>query len=198
MKRMHLVVDDLPAFNDDAGAVACLDEHLSLLDYFIYNEDFHSSFLSDVEGVSLERISQTVSSDDPQNWKSASSLIGFATPGYANSNTTPQGSTPVEPISAEPEVFDPLDGSPSFTQIHYRFDQGGFIANVEIYDELGRLIKLIANNEILGAEGMFRWDGDRDDGSKARIGYYMIWFEVFDSAGRVSTYRKPVVVAAHF
>jgi len=199
MREEHaLVVNDLPAFNDDMGSVACLDDDLRVLDFFFYNKDFHSPFIRDAEGVSLERIAVDGPSNDPNNWKSASSVIGFATPGYLNSNTASAAAPSIATITAEPEVFDPLRGSPSFTQIHFTFDHGGFIANVIIYDERGHRIKLLANNELVGTDGMFRWDGDRDDGSKARIGSYMIWFEIFDSTGRVLTYRTPVVIAAQF
>jgi flagellar hook assembly protein FlgD len=50
----------------------------------------------------------------------------------------------------------------------------------------------------LGAEGTIRWDGDQDDGYKARVGYYQVWVEVFDASGRVNVYRKGVAIAAPF
>jgi len=57
------------------------------------------------------------------------------------------------------------------------------------------LIKTIANNETLGFEGFYRWDGDRDDGTKSRTGYYIVWFEAFNADGSVKTFRKRVVIA---
>ncbi|MDH5247423.1 MAG: lamin tail domain-containing protein [Cyclobacteriaceae bacterium] len=193
-----LVVDDLPAFNDDEGTVALLDDQQHVLDAFHYNKNLHTVFINDDEGVSLERINFTGATNDPQNWKSASSLVGFATPGYLNSNAKATFPLLAESIHIEPEIFDPLAGNPDFTQIHFKFDQGGFVANIRIYDDQGHLIKRVANNEVLGSEGTLRWDGDRDDGNKARIGYYMVWFEVFDTAGKTITYRIPVAIAAHF
>jgi hypothetical protein len=70
-----------------------------------------------------------------------------------------------------------------------------YVATANILDTQGRTIKKIANNEILGAEGFYRWDGDTDDGQQARIGYYVLWFEIFDSSGFVKTFRKRIVVA---
>ena len=81
-----------------------------------------------------------------------------------------------------------------FSKINYKFDQGGKVANVKILDPDGRLIKTLALNETLGLEGFYRWDGDRDDGSRARAGYYVVWFEVFDSSGSVSVFRKRAVI----
>jgi hypothetical protein len=45
---------------------------------------------------------------------------------------------------------------------------------------------------------VYRWDGDRDDGTKARVGYYVVCFEVFDDTGEVRTFFNRVVVATRF
>ena len=77
---------------------------------------------------------------------------------------------------------------------NYHFEQSGYVANATILDQQGHTVKSLANNEVLGVEGFIRWDGDRDDGSRARAGYYMVWFEVFNVDGKISTFRKRVVV----
>ncbi|MCX8491602.1 MAG: lamin tail domain-containing protein [Cyclobacteriaceae bacterium] len=186
---------NLPGFNDDEGSVVLVNENGKMVDYFIYSGQFHSPLLKDKEGVSLERISIDQNSNESSNWKSASSTSGFATPGYLNSNSRPETAVDENAIQIEPEVFSPSQPSQDFSKINYRFNQSGFVANVNILDQAGRLIKTIANNETLGFEGFFRWDGDRDDGGKARVGYYIIWVEVFDLSGNVRTFRKRVVVA---
>lgn len=58
----------IPAFNDDKGNVILVDINGKQIDYFHYNEDFHSNFLNDVEGVSLERISYEGPSNNQSNW----------------------------------------------------------------------------------------------------------------------------------
>jgi Lamin Tail Domain/Bacterial Ig-like domain len=193
-----IVVNKLPAFNDDEGSVVILDDRQSVIDHFHYSDDLHSVFINDEEGVSLERIALDRPSNDNQNWKSASSMAGFATPGYANSNAINERSVLNESIIIEPEVFIPIVGNPDFALIRYRFDKGGYVANVKIFDNQGHVIKRLANNEVLGTEGEFRWDGDRDNGNPARTGYYMVWFEVFDNTGEVKATRKPIAIAARF
>jgi hypothetical protein len=185
---------DMPSFPDDEGSVALLDSAGNIIDHFLYDDKMHSVFIKENEGVSLERISMETATNNRQNWKSASSTVGYATPGYSNSNANPSRITD-DAISIEPEIFAPQSGQPDYTQIKYQFDRGGYVANVKIFDPRGREVKLIAINEILGTEGFFRWDGDQDNGSKARLGSYMIWFEVFDDSGTVRTFRKRVVVA---
>lgn len=189
-----LEVADLPGFNDDEGTIALVGSHNNILDFFLYTDDYHSVFIDNDEGVSLERISFTAPTQEPANWKSASSTAGFATPGYLNSNVA--GQPGIGKITISPEIFEPITGQPSFTQIQYNFEQGGFVANVKILDFLGREIKQIVNNATLGTEGFFRWDGDTEDGSKARTGYYVVWVEVFNANGQLDTFRKRVVIAS--
>jgi hypothetical protein len=185
---------DLPSLPDDEGSVVVVDADNNVLEEFVYSADFHSPLLQDDEGVSLERISVESNTSGSENWKSASSVSGFATPGFLNSNARDQ-TVSNEAIVIEPAIFVPQQGPQDFAQIRYAFERGGYIANVKIVDGQGREIKHVASNELLGAEGFFRWDGDQDNGSKARIGAYMVWFEIFDPNGAAKTFRKRVVVA---
>ncbi|NJN41743.1 MAG: hypothetical protein HC811_05415 [Flammeovirgaceae bacterium] len=186
---------NLPSLPDDEGSVALLGPDDMLIDQFVYSDDFHSQILKDDEGVSLERISCDEPSQNVQNWKSAASTSGYATPGLINSNTRPSIAVETGQVIIEPEIFNPYDATRSFAQINYEFENSGMVANIKILDRQGRMIKTIANNESLAYSGFFRWDGDREDGSKAGPGYYIVWFEVFDLSGTVSTYRKRAIMS---
>ncbi len=196
--NVFVIVDKLPPFNDDTGSVLVTNAGPEIMDSFSYSTSMHSVFLKDTEGVSLERIELKRPTADAQNWKSASSSSGYATPGYINSNSRSDPALSDETIQLDPEVFVPFAGQPDFVAIHYKFDQGGYVANIRIVDSQGRVVKRIVNNEILGTEGRFRWEGDRDDGLSARLGYYMVWFEVFDQSGNVRTFFKSVAIATRF
>jgi hypothetical protein len=191
----NCIVADLPALNDDEGSIALVDSLNQTIDFFLYADDFHSIFLKDKEGVSLERVSLTATTNVADNWRSASQQENFATPGYKNSASL-DGQFPTDgDVLVDPEIFSPQQPPTSFTTIQYKFNQSGKVANASILDHQGRLIKTLANNEVLGTDGFFRWDGDRDDGGQARAGYYIAWLEVFDQTGNVQTYRKRVVVS---
>jgi hypothetical protein len=187
-------IADLPSLNDDEGTVALINTENKVIDFFNYTDNYHSIFINDNEGVSLERISFNEVTTNQANWKSASSTVGYATPGYINSNIS--GKQTEGKITVTPEVFEPVTGQPSFTQIQYKFERGGFVANVRIVDTQGREVKQLVNNETLGTEGFFRWDGDTNDGGKARMGYYIVWLQIFNNKGEVDTFRRRVVVAA--
>lgn len=191
----NFLIATIPSLNDDAGSVALVSDSGLNLDYLIYEDDFHTSLLKDKEGVSLERISAHESALKKNNWKSAASAAGFATPGYINSNSKPEGSFTGDEIQVDPEIFSVDRPGQDFARIRYKFDQSGWVANVKIADQQGRVIKELANNETLGIDGFFRWDGDREDGTRARMGYYFVWVELFQLDGQVRTYRKRVVIA---
>lgn len=193
-----LDVKDIPSMSDDEGSIAIVTDTKQVVDHFSYSKDYHSAFIKDEEGVSLERISFAEPTNDRNNWKSASTTSGYATPGFINSNSRTESIVSSEDVVVSPEIFIPGTGQPDFTEIQYKFNQGGYVANVKVLDANGRMIKELANNALLGTEGFIRWDGDRDDGSKARIGYYMVWFEVFDTSGTVKTFRKRLAVASRF
>lgn len=189
----HFRLVDLPPFNDDEGAIILSDAEGSLMDSLYYSEDLHSVFLKESEGVSLERVSVSPPTDSPSNWASASSLVGFATPGYENSNA--RADFPAQQtIVVEPEVIQPYDYTRSFARIRYEFADPGLVGNVRIFDQRGHTVKHLAENELLGVKGFFRWDGDHDDGSAASTGYYLVWFEVFDADGSVKTFRKRLAI----
>jgi hypothetical protein len=184
----------LPSLSDDEGSIVLIDSLGVVMDFLRYQDDFHTQFLKDKEGVSLERVSLTAITNDANNWRSASQQENFATPGYKNSASSDGASPAAGEIIVEPEIFSPQVPPTDFTTINYKFNQSGKVANAQILDQQGHLIKTLANNEVLGTEGFFRWDGDRDDGGRARAGYYVIWLEVFDDRGHVNTFRKRVVV----
>ncbi len=185
----------LPPLNDDQGTVALISDSGRVLDATGYDAAWHNALLKEVDGVSLERISSGQSSLESSNWRSAESVAGFATPGYLNSNTRPDLPISADAIQVEPVIFSPSRPGQDFSKISYRFSQPGFAATVRILDYQGRQVKELANNETLGYEGFFRWDGDQDNGNKARLGYYVVWMQVFDTEGTVKTFRERVILA---
>lgn len=186
----------LPSLPDDEGSVAIISDSGKILDALKYSKDWHSVFIQNDDGVSLERISIDGPTNDKNNWSSASSITGYATPGYMNSQSCKTGKSE-NPIKVNPEVFSPGQGYNDFVLIQYQFETSGLVANVKVFDPVGHLLKTLATNEILGSDGFFRWDGYREDGSRARVGYYVVWFETFSASGEVQTFRKRVILAPH-
>ncbi len=196
-----IVVMELPNFLVDEGGVGIAEPVLLgepiPFEKFDYSENFHNPLLEDTKGFSLERIDFDAPTQDENNWESAAAAVR-ATPGYVNSQNNPL-ITEDGSIFIEDEVFSPdNDGFEDFLQISYDLDQTGYTANVRIYDAKGRQVKGLANNELLSPRGFFKWNGELDNGEKARVGIYIVWVELFDANGKVSYFKKPCVVAGNF
>ena len=179
-----------PSFPDDRGTVVLLNDSLQILDEFQYSEKLHHPLLDDCEGVSLERLSFESPTASAANWHSAASSVGFATPGYANSQQR-EDLQPMKNIVLSPEVFSPNnDGYNDRLLIHYQLEKPGYSGNVKIYDSQGRLINHLVKNEILGQEGEWHWDGEKADNTRPGLGIYIVLVEFFDMNGNVKKYRK--------
>lgn len=186
-----------PSYNNDDGIVVLsLKNQTGIIDMLTYTADMEYALLSSTDGVSLERINYDRASDDKTNWHSASETAGFGTPAFKNSQYS-EGVPAEDPVSVSPEIFSPdNDGNNDVLNINFTFDIPGYMLNVTIYDASGRLIRNLIKNIMLGTSGTFSWDGITEDNEKARIGMYIIYFEVFDLDGNVKHYKKSAVLAS--
>ncbi|TXK44626.1 hypothetical protein FVR03_13365 [Pontibacter qinzhouensis] len=196
-EETFLRMTSLPAYPDAAGTVVVLQPNARIADRFDYNQNMHFGLLDDLNGVSLERI-RLEGPTTGSNFHSAASAAGYATPGYLNSQAQEQ-QVVANIFSVEPKVFTPDgDGLHDFTTLNYSTDRTGFMANITVFDERGREIRKLVRNELLATNGFFRWDGLREDGTKAAIGYYLFYIELFDLDGRKSVHKEKVVVGGVF
>jgi hypothetical protein len=184
------LMKSFPSYSDDAGTVALLNDSLEVLDEFNYSAKMHSPFLSEEEGVSLERISSEKPTNDRANWASATASAGFATPGLPNSQTENDTNTQEE-ITCEPKAFSPNgDGYNDELSIKFGLGKPGYIANVRIFDAAGRLVKFLVKNQSLSQEGIWLWDGKSESGQKLSIGVYIILVEIFDQNGHTKAFKE--------
>ncbi len=192
---LFLEMATLPGFNDDEDYVVLMNQSTEIIDELHYFDTWHFPLLNNKEGVSLERIRFNDSTQSPSNWHSAASAVGFATPGYKNSQSLTDDNTTGE-LTLTPEVFSPdNDGVDDILTINYKLDMPGYTAKVEVYDASGRLIKSIAKNETLPQEGHFTWDGTDNTRSKLSYGIYIIYAEMFQINGKVKRCKKDCVLA---
>ncbi|GHA69178.1 lamin tail domain-containing protein [Pontibacter akesuensis] len=196
LPEAFLSMSSLPSYPDEAGTVIVLQPDGQVADRFSYDEDMHFALLDDQNGVSLERL-RVEGPSTASNFHSAATTV-FATPGYRNSQSQ-EGVVAQQVFQVTPKVFSPDgDGFQDFATIDYRADQTGLVANITIFDAQGREIRKLVRNELLAANGLFQWDGLREDGTKASIGYYLFYIELFGLNGERSEHREKVVVGSRF
>lgn len=183
----------LPSYNNSEGTVILINNLDEVCDRFDYTEKMHFPLLKDKKGISLERIDFNRPSSDATNWHSAAENVGFATPGFENSQF--QAGEGTNELSLEPEIFSPdNDGYNDVLNIHYDFGEPGFVGSIFIYDNEGRIFRKLIQNELLASKGTISWNGIGDNYEKARIGIYIVFFEVYNLSGAVKRYKKPCVV----
>ncbi|MCC6939133.1 MAG: lamin tail domain-containing protein [Flavobacteriales bacterium] len=185
----------MPSYNNGNGSVVLLDAASAVLDLFRYDDNLHFTLVNKPEGYSLERIDPDRPTSDNTNWQTASDVAGRATPGFRNSQYSATAS-PSGEMTIEPAIFSPdNDGFEDVLTVVYHFDQAGFVGTLSAFDVAGREVRKLMENQLLGVEGAISWDGILDDGSKGRMGPYIMLFEVFDLSGNTERYRKTVTLA---
>jgi len=143
----------------------------------------------------LERLNPEMPSNNPSNWHSAASDVGYATPTYKNSQYSDINNSGSE-ITIDPSEFSPDgDGYHDNLIISYKFDKAGYFGSITIYDLSGREIKKLVNNDLLGTEGFYTWDGLDNNGSRAPIGVYIIYIEVANKDGTTKRFKKSCTLA---
>lgn len=185
----------LPTLPDDVGTAA-ITNLLSavIIDRLDYTDKWHNEIIEKKDGISLERISPHAPTNSASNWQSAAATVCYGTPSYKNSQAAPIGITD-QTFTIEPKAFSPDDdGFNDFTIISYQLPQSGYTGNITIYDERGREIRRLVQNEILGTQGFYKWNGMTDKAEKAPLGIYVVYFELFNLTGDVQKHKKTCIV----
>lgn len=186
-------IDALPPFSNTAGGVMLRDSSNAIFDRFDYSETMHDPLITDPKGVSLEKKDVLVSSQLTDNWHSAASTSGNATPGYMNSQMKPE--TNESTFLVEPEAFIPgNNGMDDFARIIYKLSTAGETATIRIYNIAGRLIKNLVRNQLIGTSGEISWDGTNENGNLVDTGYYLILIDTFNTSGQARQFKLKVVV----
>lgn len=180
----------MPTLTNTLGSIVLINNQTDgIVDEFSYTEKMHDSSIVNKKGVALERIDVDGLTNSESNWKSASSLVGYGTPGYANSQR--RVLTDLEKLGPAVNI---VTIDPDNYQINYRFLNHGNRCSILIFNTLGKLVKTIANNELLGTEGAVSWNGRSENGQKLHPGIYLIQMKVVSTSGEVTRYNLKCLV----
>ena len=192
-----IAVSSMPSFPDDAGYVLILNGQGNIVDEADYSDKWQFPLISNTEGVSLERINF----DGPtlqDNFHSAATSAGYGTPGYKNSQYSIHEDVRGT-ITVTPNIFSPdNDGNDDFATINYSFPSPGYVSNITIFDASGRLVRYLQKNSLNGLQGYYRWDGLDDKNRKLPQGIYIIYTEIFNTAGKKKQFKNTIVLARKY
>ena len=187
-------VGKLPSYPNAGGSVVVALADSTVIDRFDYTEDMHYRWLTDVEGVSLERRSFSEPTQSAGNWHSAAKSAGWATPTAHNSQAVNM-LVADDAFDIEPNIFSPDgDGYNDVLAINYRTAEGNLFANISVFDHAGRMVKAVERNAFLGTNGTFEWNGIDDNGRPCNMGNYIVLIEVYDPNGASCQFKKVVTL----
>ena len=163
-----------------------------LLDEVAYSDNWHFPLISDPAGISLERIDPNGPSLESQNWHSASSTSGYATPGARNSQYRGSMIAGMK-LEIQPMVFSPNnDGRDDFLMISYETEQAGQLANIVVFDSRGRKVRSLVKNGLMGTKGSWTWNGLDDQNQLLPSGPYIIHMIFLHLSGKKEAVKKVV------
>lgn len=197
VENPHLLLNiSIPNYDDIEGIVSIVNEELDTIDQLHYYENWHFEGLSDVNGVSLERLDLSEQTQNENNWYSASYTVGYGTPTSENSQQPNPATTSNDELILSHKAFTPdNDGMDDFLEIQLLVNNQEVSATIAAYSVRGYLVKTIVNNQLIDQTNIFRWTGLDDNDKALPIGYYIIVANYYDSEGNQKQLHKKVVLS---
>ncbi|HET9570801.1 MAG TPA: lamin tail domain-containing protein [Bacteroidales bacterium] len=192
----RLEIKSFPSMSYDMGNVSLVTTSAEVLDEMNYTYKMHFPLISNPEGVALEKIRPDAVSSLRSNWISANSGAHFGTPGFKNSQFQEIQRTGKNGFYVNQTWITPNnDGLNDRVQVQYELPES-CVGSLTVFDLQGRLVRKLANNELLGVQGDYWWDGTYDDGKLAPFGRYILFAEAFTPKGEV--FRSRLVLTILF
>ena len=183
-----LAMPNFPSLNNSAGKLVLLRQDGTRIDELEYAVGLHHAIIKNSKGVSLERTSFKGGSNSG-SFRSASARIGFATPGYVNSQYLDHQDHFAENFWLSSKTFSPNgDGFEDMLQLNYQFAEHPGPVTVNIYNERGSLVKELLNNQTLDTKGELLWDGLDHNNQKLPLGIYHVVTNITNSQGESQTF----------
>lgn len=173
--------------------VLCTPEGLRV-DSMWYDRSYHHPRIGSIDGVSLEKRSEHMRSEQSAAWTS-SAAPARSTPGARNSVARDASSSAT--LAAYPSVIssDPMHGQ-STAQIVWQIPFVQARARIDIYDEAGFVRHTLCNSCFIAAEGRYAWDGTDSAGRRVEPGPYIASILAVDAnTADVARGRCVVIVA---
>jgi len=176
-------------------SIVLKDAFKNAVDSVYYRTSWHNPNFTVTKDRSLERINPVLSSNDSRNWSSSASKNG-ATPGEVNSIYVGNIKTSSQ-MSISPNPFSPdNDGFEDFTSINFQTPFPMSQITIKIFDDKGRLMRELTNNESFGSSGTIIYDGRDGNGNPLRLGMYIVLFEAVNPQTGAKLVHKAVLVSA--
>ena len=186
-----------PAYNNASGIVLLATTTGENIDSVAYNETMHTGTHSSYKGIAFERINPDLPSTLRENWASAASTAMYGTPTAKNSQYQP--TKPDNDLTLSlPELFSPDgDGYEDELLITCQAGHPDYRISIKIYNAKGVEVAHLVNNQTIGTENTFKWNGRGKHEELLPIGIYIVYVEAWRPTGGTKHMRKAVTIARH-
>lgn len=191
-ERIHEMAS-IPSYANQQGIVTLFSPH-GLVDSLYYHAAMHAPLITNSKGISLERQSYEVESNQPGNFKSAATLVGGSTPGFRNSTATDNIYKKNNIFLTSKTVSPDGDGFEDELEINYILNDSDYLFNLNIYTERGTLVNRLIRQQSGGSEGKITWDCMNENRQKAPAGHYIYWMEIYHENGSREIFKGAFVL----
>ena len=136
-----------------------------------------------------------VGSDDRMNWQSGAASSGFGSPTLPNTQRILASSLTESLVYLEKKTFFPQGLTDDQLQIIFETDRSDYIGTLDIYDSSGRYIHQLANNQLIGRNDLYTWDGRSQEGILMNAGVYIVVVHLVTPEGNFVTKKLPCVLS---
>ena len=194
VKEMIVETNILPSMPDDEGIITLYNKGLIQIDRVSYSSSMHLIFISEDEGISLEKVSPVLPSGIRANWHSSAESCNWGTPGAANSVLIPTGKeTPGVTLSSD-RVTPDGDGYEDVVSININPGGEDNVITVTVFNDAGIAVRKLAERFYAGRGAVFIWDGTDKNSSRLDKGLYLIEVTSYNTAGEVHRWKKVCAV----
>jgi len=179
---LYLEYKNWQTLDDNNAQVWLTDFRNRLIDSIVYEEGMHSIFISDNDGVALEKFDTTQAGWQKTAWTSIGQARNYATPGCENKIL--QITDLKEDFAAVNPYFVTSSGNEEKAVIAYNLSLPNYSVNIFVTDRLGNLVKQIANNELLSLAGNIFWDGTDAGNKLVAAGIYFVRISAIHPKGK--------------
>lgn len=182
--------DDFGTLNNAGDSLVVFDADHLVVDRVDYGSTWGGS-----SGISLERRSIAVATNEPANWAASQDSSG-STPGRVNS-LEDLSAPGAQMLELNPNPFAPVSGRQEM-EIHYTLGYSAAILSLSIFDVRGRKVRSLLANSPVSAVGSVFWNGRDDQERGLPTGMYVVYAEASALEGsrvqkskRVATLVRP-------
>jgi len=188
--RVFIVDRSRFSLNNDMDCVVLKNAGGTVIDSVAYNEGWHSPYILETRGRSIEKFNPLLRPLLQGSWSSSMNRYG-GTPGERNSIYLPVDKLTRYPsITITPSPFNP---ETHVAGIELYMPSGAYQLSLTIYNVPGKAVRTLATGLPVGPETRIAWDGRDDDMQQVPSGIYLARAEVSGTGGSAILEARIVV-----